>query len=145
VHSNHPVSGVSLQQAREYAAWLSKQTGETYRLPTNLEAEKLHEEAKKVASKENTLNYWAGYDITLDEVAELRQKMNELQHTLLKEAGTFKATQIGDALIYDLGGNVAEYSDDGDTYGYSAVSFVDDRGEVHEPSQAYTGFRVIKE
>ncbi len=32
-----PVTGVSLQQAKAYAAWVSSQTGYTYRLPTNQE------------------------------------------------------------------------------------------------------------
>lgn len=145
LNANHPVSGISLQQARNYATWLSEQTGDTYRLPNLEESEKLQEEAKKVAAKENTLNYWAGYDITIDEVPELRKKMEELQHSLIKEAGVFKAHEIEEALLYDLGGNVAEYNASGNTYGYSAISLVDERGIAQSPPRAYIGFRLIKE
>lgn len=37
---NHPVVMVSQEDARAYAAWLSKRTGKTWRLPTELEWEK---------------------------------------------------------------------------------------------------------
>ena len=36
---NEPITGISLQRAREYAAWLSERTGKTYRLPTRAEWE----------------------------------------------------------------------------------------------------------
>lgn len=145
VRANYPVTGISAEQAKAYAGWLSRQAGDSYRLPNAKEAESLHEQAKKSAAKENTLNYWAGYDITIDEVPELRQKMEELDHSLLKEVGAYKGTTIGEALVYDLGGNAAEYQSDGSTFGYSAVSYVDERGETQTPSQAYVGFRVVKE
>jgi hypothetical protein len=32
-----PVTGITLQQAKSYAAWISSQTGQTYRLPTDQE------------------------------------------------------------------------------------------------------------
>ncbi len=145
VKANHPVTGITPDRAKDYLQWLSNQTGSTYRLPTAEEADSLHKEAKKVAAKENTLNYWAGYEITIDEVPDLRRKVEELQHSLLKESGAYKGSRIGDALIYDLGGNAAEYQTDGTTYGYSAVSYVDERGEVQSPPAAYIGFRVVKE
>ena len=34
---NDPMTGISLQQAQEYASWLSERTGKTYRLPTREE------------------------------------------------------------------------------------------------------------
>ncbi len=145
VKANYPVTGISADQARSYAEWLSKQTGDSYRLPNSKEAESLHKQAREVAANENTLNYWAGYDITIDEVPELRNKMDELQHSLLRESGSYKGTKVGKALIYDLGGNAAEYQSDGSSYGYSAVSFVDERGEAKPAPPAYTGFRVIKD
>ena len=145
VRANYPATGITAEQARGYAEWLSELTGDTYRLPNTDEAESLHKQARKVAADENTLNYWAGYEITIDEVPELRQKMQNLRHSLLKEAGAYKGTKVGKASIYDLGGNAAEYCLDGSTYGYSAVSYVDERGEADQAPASYTGFRVIQE
>jgi len=145
VRANYPATGITAEQARGYAEWLSELTGDTYRLPNTDEAESLHKQARKVAADENTLNYWAGYEITIDEVPELRQKMQNLRHSLLKEAGSYKGTKIGKALVYDLGGNAAEYHSDGSIYGYSAVSYVDERGEADQAPASYTGFRVIQE
>jgi len=147
VRANYPVTGLSKNKAQQYISWLNEQTGNNYRLPNAEEAEKLNEQAQKVAASENTLNYWSGYDITIDEVPEFRQKLEELNRTLLKEVGTYKSTKVGEAHIYDLGGNAAEwYSGSGEqsTYGYSAVSYVDDRAEISKTPVRYTGFRVIK-
>ncbi len=36
---NEPITGISLQRAREYTAWLSERTGKTYRIPTRAEWE----------------------------------------------------------------------------------------------------------
>ncbi len=147
VRANYPVTGISKEKATQYINWLNKQTGETYRLPNAEEAKKLNQQARKVAASENTLNYWAGYDITLDEIPEFRQKLEKLDHTLLKEVGAYKSIKIGNAHVYDLGGNAAEWASgsDRDTYGYSAVSFVDERSETKTAPNRYTGFRVIKE
>ncbi|MDX1587189.1 MAG: prolyl oligopeptidase family serine peptidase, partial [Balneolaceae bacterium] len=145
VRANYPVTGITVDEAKAYTEWLSSLTGDSYRLPSTREAESLHKQAQKSAAKENTLNYWAGYDITIDEIPELRKKMEELQHSLLKECGAYKGTEIGEALIYDLGGNAAEYHSGGASYGYSAVSYVDNRGVAEQPPAAYTGFRVIRD
>jgi dipeptidyl aminopeptidase/acylaminoacyl peptidase len=145
VQANYPVTGISVDKAKNYVAWLSEKTDDTYRLPNTKEAEALHKEAKKSAAKANTLNYWAGYDITIDEVPELREKLENLNRSLLKEVGLYKGTKMGEALLYDLGGNAAEYRSDGQIYGYSAVSFVDERGEAERPPKKYIGFRVVVE
>ncbi len=145
VRANYPISGLSVREAREYAEWLSETTGGTYRLPTDKEAKRLHAKAEKSAASENTLNYWAGYDITLDEIPEFRKKVSELDRSLIREAGSYKGIEVGEALLFDLGGNVAEYNAEGGTYGYSAVSYVDDRGEAQKPPAEYTGFRIVKE
>lgn len=145
VRANYPVTGLSVKQARAYTEWLGKMTGNIYRLPGQKEADRLHAEAKKAAAGENTLNYWAGYAITIDEVPELRKKMAQLDRPLLKESGSYRGTEVGNALVYDLGGNAAEYRTDGKTYGYSATSFVDSRGEAPKSAVEYIGFRVIKE
>lgn len=143
--ANHPVTGLTAGDAEEYLRWLSELTGEDYRLPSGEEAKRLHKQAKKSAAAENTLNWWAGYELTLYDVAELRKKLEELEGSLLKEAGSYKSVEVGNTFVYDLGGNAAELAEGGGSYGYSAVSFVDEREEeagIAPP--AYTGFRVIK-
>ncbi|MGM0546428.1 MAG: S9 family peptidase [Bacteroidota bacterium] len=148
VQANYPVTGISKENAESYIQWLNDQTGESYRLPNAEEAEQLNKEARKVAASENTLNYWAGYDINYDDIGDFRQKLAELNNTILKEVGSYKSVKIGDAHVYDLGGNAAEFysgSNNQDTYGYSAVNFVDERDEVPSAPADYTGFRLIKE
>lgn len=149
VQANYPATEISQSDAQQYIEWLNEQTGENYRLPNADEAEKLNKEARKVAASENTLNYWAGYDITVDEVSEFRQKLEALTHTMLKEAGSYKSVKIGDAHVYDLGGNATEWHSgseaNGSTYGYSAINFVDERSKTPSAPARYTGFRVMKE
>ncbi|TAE47857.1 MAG: peptidase S9, partial [Bacteroidetes bacterium] len=146
--ANHPVSGISFEEARAYAAWLSEQSGERYRLPNAAEAEALQEKALDIATDENTLPYWAGYEITRDDAVRLKAKLSEVKTTLTLEAGTFKPTSLGKALVYDLGGNVAEYFDQGEKagqYGYSAWDLPDaaEKQPFREPKGA--GLRVVKE
>ncbi|MEO1030623.1 MAG: prolyl oligopeptidase family serine peptidase [Bacteroidota bacterium] len=139
---NHPVV-VSLNDAQAYVNWLSQQTGATYRLPSSKEGKAFHKSAKKVASKENTLNYWAGYKLVPSDYEKLKLKLSSTKPYLLTEVGKYKATKIGDALVYDLGGNVAEYYDDG-TYGYCAYDYVD-QNTSDSVESAYVGIRLIKD
>lgn len=143
--ANKPVHGIRFTEAEGYVKWLSEKTGTNYRLPNAKEAKKLHEQASKAGPKENTLNYWAGYDITWDEVAQFEKKLQEVKTNLIKEAGNFKPVEVGEAKVYDLGGNVAEYSADGKTYGYSAYDFVDPNHKETQPKPKYVGFRVVQE
>jgi len=138
---NYPVV-TTKEDALKYVKWLSNLTGKKYRLPTSEEGKNLHKLAHKAASKENTLNYWAGYPITIDEISEFNKKVQELKSHLFKKVGKNKATKVGDAEIYDLGGNVAEYFDDG-IYGYSAYDFYDVNNNDMITSK-YVGIRVIK-
>ncbi len=136
---------VGLEQAKSYTKWLSTITSQTYRLPTAEEAKKLHELALKSAAKENTLNYWAGYDITIDDVLDLKAKLTDVKGSLIKEAGSFPATKVKDAEVYDLGGNVAELAADGATYGYGAYDFADPKAAGLSADKKSVGFRVVKE
>ena len=139
---NYPVNA-SKEDALSYTTWLSEVTGETYRLPSATEAKNLQKQAHKVAAKENTLNYWAGYTITIDEVDEFKSKLQEVKTHLFKKVGKFKPTKVGDADIFDVGGNVAEYFENG-MYGYSAYDFYDaHNSEMIEST--HVGIRVIKE
>jgi dipeptidyl aminopeptidase/acylaminoacyl peptidase len=139
---NYPAV-VSRQQAQNYLSWLSKHTGKSYRLPNAEETKALHKHAIKVATKENTLNSWAGYDLVRSDANKLTPKINSLNMTLLKPVGQYEGYKINDALVYDIGGNVAEYGEEG-TYGYSAYDFYD-ANDADPISSMYTGFRVIKE
>ena len=139
---NYPAE-VSMQEAKDYVKWLTEKTGETYRLPNDKEAKSLHKQAHKIGAKELTLNYWAGYDITKAEVPLLEEKLKELHTILYKKVGKKKPTKVGDAEVYDLGGNIAEYYENG-IYGYSAYDFYDVNDDSMINSK-HVGIRVIKD
>jgi dipeptidyl aminopeptidase/acylaminoacyl peptidase len=141
-HHNHPAV-VSFQDANNYVNWLSQLTGKTYRLPTTDETKALQKSARKAAPNENTLNYWAGYNLVPSDYELLKEKLKTINTSLLKEVGRSKATKIGAAEVYDIGGNVAEYFTDG-TYGYSAYDYFDINDNNHVKSN-FVGLRVIKE
>lgn len=139
---NYPVT-VNKNAALDYVKWLSELTKETYRLPNSKEAKSLQKQAHKAAAKENTLNYWAGYAITIDEVETFKTKLKEVKTHLFKKVGKFKSTKVKDAEIFDLGGNVAEYFENG-IYGYSAYDFYDFNNSEMIQSE-HVGIRVVKE
>jgi dipeptidyl aminopeptidase/acylaminoacyl peptidase len=146
--ANYPVTGISYKQAVAYTHWLSSETHQNYRLPDLKEAMMFNKVAKKSGAKENTLNYWAGYPITLDEAQDLKQKLQSVQHDLLMEVGSFNIEDAQGARVYDLGGNAAEmYNNNGEmgVYGYSAVSFVDPDAAPVTPEKNFIGFRVVKD
>jgi len=139
---NYPAE-VSLTDAKAYVKWLSDTTGEMYRLPNSKEAKALHKKAHKAAGKELTLNYWAGYKLTKAEVSQFEEKLKELKTILYKKVGKKKSIKVGNAVVYDLGGNIAEYYDQG-IYGYSAYDFYDENDAAMIQSK-HVGIRVIKE
>jgi len=143
---NYPASGITFAQAKAYAAWLSKTTGQTWRLPNQGEVASMYE--KK--DGENTLDYWAGYSLNYDDAALLQKKLGELSGNapLLKPVGSFAgAGKDSEELIFDLGGNVAEWviaSDGkGKALGGSADQPTDSRA-AHEAAPAYIGLRVVR-
>lgn len=136
---------VSLAQAQAYVQWLSKKTGKTYRLPNEQEAKDFHEKAHENGAKENTLQYWAGYAITKDEVPMLREKLAAARSSLIMEVGKFNPVKVGAAELYDLGGNVVEYNAKGGTYGYSAYDYADPNDDAVKPDAKNVGFRVVRE
>ena len=163
LRGNHPVTGVSAARALAYTRWLSDHTGESYRLPDAEEAAALHRIAHSAGPRQNTLNRLAGYEITVDEVGLLRRKTDQLSPAaLIRKAGSFPSVSVGDAALYDLGGNVAEWiapsNEDGsanqpdagnpdpDVYGYGAVDYVDQHDDTRPlTAPEFTGFRVVKE
>jgi Prolyl oligopeptidase family/Sulfatase-modifying factor enzyme 1 len=144
---NYPANGITFEQAKGYCAWLSKQTGESYRLPNEEEGEELYEKGE---GKENTLDYWAGYAVNPDDAKQLRDKVKELggKAPLLREGGSFQG--VGeDEMVFDLGGNVAEWVETkdgkGELQGGSADRPADAKQATNRPGLEYQGFRVVKE
>ncbi len=147
VRANFPVVGLSEQQINAYVLWLNELTGSSYRLPNKAEAEKLHQMANEKANKENTLNYWAGYEITADDAAELSKKVNTEKLSLMKEVGSFAPQKVGEAYIFDIAGNAAEYYLDGETlkiFGYDANTFADPF-DLKTNNSKFIGIRLVKE
>ena len=105
----------------------------------------LHKKAKGLASRGNTLNHWAGYDITPEDMEMFKDKLTELKTSLVKEVGQHSPAKVGDAEIYDLGGNVAEYAADGTTYGFSAYDYIDKHADSKNSNKRYVGFRIVKD
>ena len=143
---NQPAHGISFEDAKAYAEWLSKYTGQTWRIPFDDEVQALYENREG----ENTLDYWAGYAANPEDAARLREKARELPGTapLLKEVGSFHGHGKDDEEpIYDLGGNVAEWvmTRDGQSkvVGGSADCPADARSACI-PAPEYTGFRVVR-
>jgi dipeptidyl aminopeptidase/acylaminoacyl peptidase len=143
---NFPVSGISIEQAKAYASWLSQVTGETWRLPYEDEVKELYEDR----DDENTLDYWAGYAPNPEDAARLRKKAKELsgKAPLLKAAGSFHGQGKDDEEpIYDLGGNVAEWvltrDGKGKVIGGSADCPADPKSSC-TPGPEYIGFRVVR-
>lgn len=143
---NYPANNVSFERARMYCAWLGRLTNAIYRLPTRSEAQIIYDDS---ASGENTLDYWAGYNVNPDDAARLKKAIEKLGAAapLLREVGSFQA-RGADELVFDLGGNVAEWIDADSnipqTFGGSADLPLDAKTGVRQPAAEYTGFRVLK-
>jgi formylglycine-generating enzyme required for sulfatase activity len=144
---NLPVTGVTFDEAKAYAAWLSKLTGQTWRLPGEDEAAKLREGV----SGENTLDHWAGYALNPDDARRLEAKVAELggAAALIKEVGSFAgAAKEGEEPVFDLGGNAAEWvaveGGGGNAAGGSADRPADPKGGAGKAAAECTGFRVVR-
>jgi dipeptidyl aminopeptidase/acylaminoacyl peptidase len=144
---NHPANNIPFEKAKAYCAWLSKLTGQVWRLPNEDEVASLYQGL----SSENTLDYWAGYAPNPDDSRRLKAKVEELGGgaPLLKEAGSFAgAGKDDEPLIFDLGGNVAEWvigkDGQGKAMGGSADRTADLRAQSGSAAMEYTGFRVVR-
>jgi dipeptidyl aminopeptidase/acylaminoacyl peptidase len=144
---NYPANGVTFDRARAYVDWLSELTGEPYRLGAAGEMKAIYESAD---GDENTLDYWAGYPPNPDDTARLLEKVAQLpgDAPLLRPVGSF-AGRGEDELVFDLGGNVAEWVVGGDgggvLMGGSADRPKDPKARRREAGDAYRGFRVVRE
>jgi dipeptidyl aminopeptidase/acylaminoacyl peptidase len=144
---NYPANGISFDRAKAYCDWLSKQTGQTYRLPLESEVRPLYNNR----SGENTLDYWAGYAVNPEDAERLEQQIKLLPGNapLLREVGSFSGQgEDGEELVFDLGGNVAEWviaaDGKGETLGGSADRPADSKASYRPAEAAYTGFRVLR-
>jgi dipeptidyl aminopeptidase/acylaminoacyl peptidase len=143
---NLPVTGVTLEQAKAYADWLNKLTGQVWRVPN--ENEMVGKYDKKEG--ENTLDYWAGYAPNPDDTLRLREKLKELPGSapLLKPVGSFVGHgQPNEELLFDIGGNAAEWvltaDSKGKAMGGSADCPADTRSTCTQAPE-YIGFRVVR-
>ncbi len=143
---NFPANGISFSNAQAYCAWLSKLTGESYRLGSAEDLNSIYESARW---NENTLDFWAGYSPNPDDTARLHEKLKELPRVapLLKEVGSFRGRGEVE-LVFDLGGNVSEWAVDksgaGKPLGGSADQPADSTAPGPSPAPAYIGLRVIR-
>ncbi len=158
---NYPANAVSYENAERYCAWLGKTTGRSFRLPTAAEMGELIDASRSNAAHENNLDRWAGFSPSPDELGLLEPKIAELEESrlLIEEVGSFRpalsdqsdVADEGDnarAAIYDLEGNIAEWTSDGGVgkvMGLSAVTPKDPSIPYTAPRAAYVGFRVIAE
>ncbi|KRR02810.1 hypothetical protein CQ12_06995 [Bradyrhizobium jicamae] len=102
---NLPVVGVSWHDASAYAAWLSRKTGATYRLPTDEEwtfaaAEKSRDEAMPLVDPTDPAQAW----IARYETESARDRPTA---TAAQPGGTFGTNSNG---LDDLAGNVWEWT-----------------------------------
>ena len=74
----------------------------------------------------------------------LADELNQLGEDMIRSVGSYLPTAIGNAHVYDLGGNVAELTESGTTYGYSAADYVDPTA-IENRSPRFTGFRLVRE
>jgi formylglycine-generating enzyme required for sulfatase activity len=143
---NFPANGISFEQAQEYCAWLAKLTGQTYRVANEDEVKPIYEAA---SGNENTLDFWAGYSLNPDDAQRLAKRVGELGGAtpLLREVGQFQG-RGEEELVFDLGGNAAEWAigadGKGKLIGGSADRAADPKAQPRDAAEAYRGFRVIR-
>jgi formylglycine-generating enzyme required for sulfatase activity len=103
--SRRPAINVSWSAASGYAEWLSRKTGEKYFLPSEAEWE--------YAARAGTITPWqTGAEIIADDA----NIQNQFQQTV--PVGSFPANAFG---LYDMHGNVAEWTQDCEDIGYFGV------------------------
>jgi formylglycine-generating enzyme required for sulfatase activity len=94
---NRPVINISWQEATAYVEWLSEQTGQNYRLPTEAEWE-------YAARAGTTTQYWWGNEIGSDK-ANCANCDKQWDYTA--PTGSFAPNPFG---LYDTAGNVREWT-----------------------------------
>jgi formylglycine-generating enzyme required for sulfatase activity len=96
---NYPVTNVSLEEAKAYAAWLSQKTGKHYRLPTEAEWE--------YAARAGTDNLYEWGNKIKPGMANYRDKNEAWDKKEAQPVGAFKPNAFD---VYDMVGNVLEWT-----------------------------------
>ncbi|MCK5720115.1 MAG: SUMF1/EgtB/PvdO family nonheme iron enzyme [Thiomargarita sp.] len=99
-NENHPIVGISWNDANAYTKWLVKQTGKEYRLPSEAEWE-------YVARAGTTTKYWWGNSIGKNKANCNSNCGDNFNYTA--PVGSFSPNQFG---LYDTVGNVWEWCAD---------------------------------
>ncbi|MET0102736.1 MAG: SUMF1/EgtB/PvdO family nonheme iron enzyme [Sedimenticola sp.] len=105
-----PVINVSWEDAVDYTKWLSRQTGESYRLPTEAEWE-------YAAGAGSDALYWWGYDLT-ENSANCFNCGSRWDGVSTAPVGTFPANGFG---LHNTAGNVMEWVADCYHFGYDGA------------------------
>lgn len=98
---NRPVINVSWEDAQAYVKWLSKRSGQPYRLPTEAEWE-------FAAQANSETNYWWGYTLGKNN-ANCFNCNSQWDRKSTAPSGSFKANTFG---LVDTAGNVMEWVQD---------------------------------
>ena len=125
VGPDYPMYYVSWEEAKEFCARLSRQTGKSYSLPTEAE----WEYAARGGNKNEGTKYSGGWSI--DDVAWYDGNSGGSTHP----CGTRRSNALG---IYDMSGNVWEWCED--WYGNSYVQY--DNNNPKGPSSG--SYRVLR-
>ncbi|RKY77826.1 peptidase S9 [candidate division KSB1 bacterium] len=146
LYGNYPVTGLTFDEVKKYIEWLNNVTGKNYRPVKAKEMDKL---TKKAGTNGNTLDFWAGYKVNIDDAVLLSKELEKIKNKdlLLRTAGSFKG--YGKCPVFDLNGNAAEWCVDSENKGcikgLSAVQPADKTIKYSAPSSDFVGFRVILE
>jgi len=97
---SRPVVNVSWLDAKQFVTWMSKKTGQTYRLPSEAEWE-------YAARGGSNTPYWWGRDIGARHAHCRECQVQDAHQTV--EVGSFKPNGFG---LYDTAGNAAEWVED---------------------------------
>lgn len=130
---NHPVIQVSWFGGNEYARWLSKQTGQDWRLPTEAQWEYV-----AGGGADNRTQYIGTNDQNdFDKYYWHYANFNSQTHPV----GLKSPVRIGDSEIYDLGGNVWEWCGDwyDETYYQTEQNWVNPVGPISGQSRVVRG------
>lgn len=103
-HPDHPVVGVTWEDALAYCSWLSNVTGEDYRLPTEAEWEYA---ASRGASPR--LKWEVGDEAILRNYGNFTLSGGRDTFAYTAPVKSFKASSLG---LYDMAGNVFEWCQD---------------------------------
>lgn len=133
---NDPMTGISLKQAQDYAAWLSERTGKTYRIPTKSEWEYAANAGGQQPKKDFNCRV-------------------TVQEKLIKGTGTVsvKSGKSNGWGLKNYVGNVQEWVMDGNTATARGGAFTDAHSkcdislerEHNGNADEATGFRLLRE